>query len=157
VLLYAPHRKQPADHGIRLRLRVWSERERLDAALAAGVDPNADPALARRAHQLTGPSTRRAMAGTVRKLLDAAEEPPSAWAPEGPRPPVQRASILDARDELLALAERLDEPTDLSPKAAALFGLMAWDSGSPLYAPSPGSTVREWAGAILGASVSRAD
>ena len=151
MLVYAPHGKRPADDGLRLRLRVWRERERLDAALAAGVDPDADPALARRARQLTEPSARRTMAGTVRTLLDVAEERPSFWGPEGPRPPLQRAGVLAAHDALLALADRLDEPTDLSPKGAALFALMAWDSGSPLYAPTPGSTVREWAGSVLDA------
>jgi hypothetical protein len=151
VLLYAPHTKQRADDGLRLRLRVWRERERLDDALAAGVDADADPALARRARQLTELSARRRMASTVRNLLDAAQEPPSVWGPEGPRPPLRRTAVLAAHDELLVLADRLAEPTDVPPKAAALFALMASDSGSPLYTPSPGTTVREWAGAVLDA------
>jgi hypothetical protein len=151
VFLYAPHTKQRADDGLRLRLRVWRERERLDDALAAGVDADADPALARRARQLTELSARRRMASTVRNLLDAAQEPPSVWGPEGPRPPLRRTAVLAAHDELLVLADRLAEPTDVSPKAAALFALMAWDSGSPLYASSPGTTVREWASAVLDA------
>src|SRR5204863_1214712 len=97
VLLYTPTEERRQDQNdIRLRLRVWSRRTRLDAMLAQGHDPGEDPALALRADQLTRPSTRRALARTLWNLLDAAEEPPGAWTRGDPRPPLQRESLLAA-------------------------------------------------------------
>src|SRR5438046_1132696 len=69
--------------GVSLRLRTLSRRSSLDAALAEGADPAEDPALALRAQQLTAPATRRAIAGTIRNLVNAAEEPGRPWTRGG--------------------------------------------------------------------------
>src|SRR5689334_9015903 len=82
-----------------LRLRLLTEREQLDSALADGADPSHDPALAARAHALSAPRARRRLAATIDNLLDAADEPPEAFGRHGPQPALQRASILAARAE----------------------------------------------------------
>jgi hypothetical protein len=128
-------------------------RPRLDAALADGADPEAEPALALRARQLTEPRARRAMASALRSILEAAEEPPDARSLGGPRPPLQREAILADRAHLLALAARLREP--VPPQAAAMASLLVWDSASPLYAAEVRATLEQWTATILDA-VSRA-
>lgn len=121
-------------NGLMLRARALGCRTRLDAELAAGADPSRDPALELRARQLTGASTRAAIASTIHHLLDAAEEPPAAWRAQGPRPPLRREAILAARADLLAIADRLTGCAPVTPRAAALAAQLVWDAGSPIYA-----------------------
>jgi hypothetical protein len=127
---------------IPLRLRTLTRRARLDAALAEGVDPGADPLLALRAEQLTSHAVREAIARTIHNLIDAAEEP---W--HGSRPPLQRDDVLAAREELLAVARRLEGPEPMSPQTVALASQLVWDCASPVYAAGDFS-VWEWARAI---------
>ncbi|HET8537287.1 MAG TPA: hypothetical protein VFL73_08925 [Solirubrobacteraceae bacterium] len=121
-------------NGLMLRVRALGRRSHLDAELAAGADPSRDPALELRARQLTGASTRAAIASTIHHLLEAAEEPPAAWGSQGPRPPLQREAILNARADLLAIADRLTGPAAVTARAAALAAQLVWDAGSPIYA-----------------------
>jgi hypothetical protein len=127
------------------------DRCRLDAALADGADPGDDPALALRARALGAPRTRRRIAATIGDLLDAAEEPPDAFGPHGPRPPLQRASVLSARSELVTLADRLAGPDPVAVQAIALTALLVWDGASPVYAPHGDATVLGWTLAALAA------
>jgi hypothetical protein len=127
---------------IPLRLRTLTRRASLDAALAEGVDPSADPLLTLRAEQLTSPSTRMAIARTIHNLIDAADE---TW--HGSRPPLQTDDVLAARAELLAVARRLSGPEQLSPQAVALAAQLVWDCASPIYAAGDFS-VWEWVRAI---------
>jgi hypothetical protein len=148
VLLEPSNHERQSHDGLRLRFTTWRRQTRLDAALAEGDDPGNDPALALRARQLTELSRRHAIARTLRNVIDAAEEPPHAWGHGGPRPPLQRDAILTARNELLSIADRLTEPRDVSPQAAALASMMVWDSASPLYASDTDATVSGWARAV---------
>jgi ribonuclease D len=136
---------------LRLRLQVARQQTRLDTELAEGANPADDPALALRAQQLTEDSTRRALGNTLQNLLDAAEEPPQAWGPAGPRPPLQRDAILAARDQLLALADQLRQRDDISPQATALAALLVWDSASPIYTDQQDTTVAQWSNRIFSA------
>ena len=150
ILATAPSRLS-LDH-LGLRLRVARYRTRLDAALAEGADPADDPALALRAQQLTEPAALRSIASTLDNILDAAEEPPDAWSPGGPSPPLQREAILAARDQMHALADRLRGAGHPSPQAAALAALLVWDSASPIYADrSEATTVARWASTAIDA------
>jgi hypothetical protein len=134
--------------GVALRLRTFGRRSTLDAALAEGADPSDDPALALRAQQLTAPGTCRAIANTIRNLLDAAEEP-RQWSGGRPQPPLQHDAVLAARDELTAIARHLcDHAEAISPQAAALAAQLVWDTASPIYAQTDCS-VWEWAQAVL--------
>jgi len=151
VLLHDPHADDGQRERIGLRLNVWRRRTRLDAALADGADPAGDPALSLRAHQLTQASTTSAIANTIRKLLDAAEEPPAARGREGPRPPLRREAVLAAREPLLVVADELRRPEAVAPQAVALAARLVWDSASPLYATS-GVSVERWADAVIRAA-----
>jgi hypothetical protein len=131
--------------GVVLRIKTFGRRARLDAALAEGADPGADPALALRAQQLTEPATCRAIATTIHNLLDAAEEPRHAW---GSEPPLRQEAVLAARDELTAIARRLSDAGAISPQAAALAAQFVWDAASPIYSEADFS-VWEWAQVIL--------
>lgn len=116
-----------------LRVRTLSRRIHLDAELAAGADPARDPALELRARQLTGTATRAAIATTIHHLLDAADDPPTALT-RGARPPLQLEALLAARDDMLAIADRLTAPGPVSPRTAALAAQLVWDAASPVYA-----------------------
>jgi hypothetical protein len=131
------------------RLHVALHRTRLDAALADGVDPAVDPALALRAERLGERRTREAAANTLRNLLDAAEEPPSAWRHGGPRPPLQREAILAAEAELLAVSAALERPGPVPPQAVALATQLAWDPASPVYAADSSVSVADFTEVIL--------
>jgi hypothetical protein len=131
---------------LKLRAQVLRRRARLDAALAEGVRPNGDAALALRARQLTAPATRRLVAGELRDLVQAAQAGrPSA----GPQPPLQHAAVLAAEDELAAIAERLSDGDEIDPQAVALAALLVWDLGSPVYSPREDASVAAWADAVL--------
>jgi hypothetical protein len=134
---------------VRLRLEVALHRRELDAALAAGVSPAAEPALALRAEQLAERPTRVALATTLLDVLAASEEPPSPWSRGDPRPPLRRDAVLAARLELLALAERLRGPREISPRALAGAAQLAWESASPIYAGESVRSVADFARAIL--------
>lgn len=139
-----------------LRVRTLSRRAHLDAELAAGADPSRDPALALRAGQLTSASTRRAIATTILHLIDAAEEPPHAWPARGPQPPLQREAVLAARDDLLAIVDRLTGSKPVTARAAALAAQLVWDAGSPVYADT-GLSLADCTRAVLsGAPLARA-
>jgi hypothetical protein len=135
-----------------LRLRLLTERGRLTSALAGGADPSHDPALVARAHALSAPRARRRLAATIGNLLDAAQEPPEAFGPHGPRPPLQRESILAARAELEALADQLAHPAAMPVQAVALAALLVWDSASPMYTLRDDATVIGWTLAALDAA-----
>jgi hypothetical protein len=132
-----------------LRLRVALQPGELDAALAAGVDPASDPALALRADRLADAGTRRALASTLQNLLDAAEEPPTAWRYGDPRPRIRRGAVLAARPHLEALMERLRWPAAVPTRAVALAAQLAWESASPVYTAEADASVAEFADSIL--------
>ena len=142
------------DVPLRLRVRVLRDRRRLDSALAQGTDPASDHALALRARALAAPRARRRLAVTIANLLDAAEEPPSAFGPHGPRPPLQRESILAARMQLEALADRLTSPEPMPIQAVALTAQLVWDTASPICTPRDDVTVTGWTLAALTAAAS---
>jgi len=85
---------------------------------------------------------RRAIARSIRTLLATASEPR-----RGSGPPVQAQDVLDAREELLAVARRLEGPEPLSSEAVALAAQLVWDCASPVYAAGDFS-VWEWTRAI---------
>jgi hypothetical protein len=92
------------------------------------------------------PATCRAIARTIRNLLDEADAR-RAWS-TGSRPPLQREDVRAARAELLAIARRFDDGEPIAPQAAVLAAQLVWDCASPVYAEGDFS-VWEWARAIL--------
>jgi hypothetical protein len=73
---------------VHLHLQVIRDRGPLDIALAEGAQPAGDSRLAVRARALSSPRARRRLATTIGNLLAAAEQPPVAFDPHGPPPPL---------------------------------------------------------------------
>jgi len=113
-----------------LPLGVWLRKRPLDRSLAAGEDPAASPALARRARQLTSRRYRTRLAASIRSLVDAAEERPRGFTAEVP---IQRSEILGERQLLLQLAADLESGDELNPQGIARVERLLIDGGSPLY------------------------
>jgi hypothetical protein len=117
---------------VRLRDRVavrWRAR-RLDRALAAGAEPEASATLALRAQQLVEPRRRRSIATGLRRILDDAY---AGCRPSAGRAKPDAAVVKAARQELLALAEGLDEPGPVAAGGVAKAWLLLTDGTGPLY------------------------
>jgi hypothetical protein len=111
-------------------LGVWLRRGPLDRSLAAGQDPAASPALARRARQLTSRRYRARLAASIRDLVDAAEERQRGFTAEVP---IQRCEILRERQLLLQLAADLESGDELNPRGIVRVERLLIDGGSPVY------------------------
>ncbi len=113
-----------------LRLRVVLHRARLDRELAAGAAPAEDPELSRRARQLGSQKERHVLAASLSGAIDIAEEGPQPL-PAGA--PLACDDVIEARDLLLDIAERLRGRGPVNPRAVALVRRLVTDSASPLY------------------------
>jgi hypothetical protein len=116
----------------------WHPR-RLDRALAAGTPPEASPALALRAQRLTEPEHRRSIAQALRRILREAH---AGYRPALGRVMPSRARVTAAREELIRLADTLDDPGPVTAGGVAQALLLLTDGTGPLYNPSTHSTLR---------------
>jgi hypothetical protein len=132
--------------GLRDRLvaRWWAGR--LDLELARGVAPEASAALVLRAQRLIAPSTRAALARQIERLLRDARGG-YVWVISQVMP--RRREILDAAEELDALARRLVEPGPVSADGVARVHLLLTDGAGPLYFHGAGERLRTVASAAL--------
>ena len=112
--------------GVRVsaRLRVGA----LDRALAGGAVPESDVALTLHARRLISPTVRRQLAGTLRGIVESALRPSL--------PPVRwpGAQVARAGSDLLALAERLEQPGAVDARGVAQVRVLLSDGGGPLHA-----------------------
>ena len=131
-----------------LRMHVWLQRTELDRRLAEGTNPTTDPLRAMRARQLGSRRCRRALSAGLRRLAAEGCATDPAW--RFPFPPVNRAAVRDAREPLLALANRLVESERPCPRAVALASYLVCDPASPVYREPAGVTVADLASAALG-------
>jgi hypothetical protein len=120
--------------------RVWLRRGALDRRIARGADTHESPQLARRARQLTSRRRRRRLAGGIRNLVHAAEQPVRALSAAAP---LQRREIMRERGFLLQLAIDLESDDELSPRGVALIETLLTDGGSPVYSPLPPGALRD--------------
>jgi hypothetical protein len=116
------------------RLLAHLRAPRLDRQLADGVAPWHSPTHAARALQLTGARTRRALARSLERLVEQAEEPP---------PPARsaviepcRPQVREARPIMLTMAFRLRAGTPVDARGVARLKLLLTDGLGPCYAPS---------------------
>ena len=114
--------------------RIWLRRGRLDRLIAAGARPAENPDLARRAAQLSSMRFRRGLAVGLRRVIEAAEEPPSAMSSSVP---LRRSEILAARALIDDVARHLEDGVPVTPRGVALVERLLTDGGSPLYARRP--------------------
>jgi hypothetical protein len=131
---------------LRDRLVARLRAARLDDELARGVAPEASVALLLRAQTLIAPSTRAALAREIQRILRDALSG-YVWVISRVTP--RRREVLDAAEELEALAHRLVEPGPVSADGVARVRLLLTDGCGPLYAHGASERLRTVASAAL--------
>jgi hypothetical protein len=111
------------------RLRACLRHPRLDAALAQGADPWSTGELAARAAQLTSLSHRRKLSAGLIALVELAER----RRPASPYLSVRQQVVLEERESLLALADRLGRPEPVEVAVAAQLSQLLSDPSSPAF------------------------
>jgi hypothetical protein len=111
------------------RVRACLRHPRLDAALARGADPWSTGELAARAGQLSSLSYRRKLSAGLIGLVELAErrQPPSPYVS------VRQQVVLEERDSLLALAERLGRLEPVEVAVVAQLSQLLSDPSSPAF------------------------
>jgi hypothetical protein len=111
--------------GVRARLR----RRKLDEALAGGAEPWTSSELVARARELTSPTTRHRLAGSIDALIVLAEH----GRLNSPSVPIPRRAVLAKRDALAALATRLRDPAPVGVAGLARLAGLLCHGSIPLY------------------------
>jgi hypothetical protein len=132
--------------GLRDRLVARFRAGRLDQELARGVAPDTSAPLVLRAQRLIAPSTRAALAGEIQRIL---REATSGYVWVISRVAPRRREVLDAAEELDALARRLVEAAPVSAGGVARVRLLLTDGCGPLYFPGAGDRLRTLVSAAL--------
>jgi hypothetical protein len=117
--------------------RTWRRRRELDRQLAAGADPDSSPEMKCRARQLSGASSRCALAAELESIVAAVEEDPitSRLAID-----LRIEDVRAVSDDLRELAMRLQAPCAV--RGMALCRWIVRDPLSPLYEPVPAGELR---------------
>ena len=130
--------RDPQGHGFAelgrrqaLRLRVLLSRTRLDAELAAGVDPHSTAMLELRAAQLLRPRYRRSLAAALEQVINVVDAPRHPGLSSAV--PVQRGQVAQARTTVLSLAQVLRASENVHPRGVAMVWRLLSDPASPLY------------------------
>ena len=111
------------------RIRACLRHPRLDAALAQGADPWSTGELAARAAQLSSLAYRRKLSAGLIALVELAER----RQPLSPYVSVRQQVVLEERDSLLALAERLGRLEPVEVAVAAQLSQLLSDPSSPAF------------------------
>jgi hypothetical protein len=118
----------------------------LDEELARGVAPEASAPLVLRAQTLIAPSTRAGLAHQIDQIL---REAVSGYVWVISRVAPRRREVLDAAEELDALARRLVAPGPVSAGGVAQVRLLLSDGCGPLYFHGANDTLRTLVSAAL--------
>jgi hypothetical protein len=126
--------------GLRLRCVTWRRARELDELLARGTDPITNDELSLRAGQLGSARTRGRFACVLRGAVELADAPfdPVRMG----RPVLRRAQVLENRDHLLELADRLRASRWLGVQGLAITSLLVGDGVSPLYSKAATSSLK---------------
>jgi hypothetical protein len=111
------------------RVRAVVRHRGLDIALAAGADPWSDGALLARAARLGSWPERRKVAAGLSQLVALATH---RWPASSFRY-IRHRAILDQRQSLFALADRLAQPAPMEIAVVAQLALLVSDRKSPVY------------------------
>ena len=128
----APMAAGPLPRGVRrrsTRLRATIRHRRLDVALAEGADPWSDGALLARAARLGSWPERRKVAASLAQLVALATH---RWPASSFRN-VRHRAVLEQRQSLFALADRLAQPAPIDIAVVAQLALLVSDRRSPVY------------------------
>jgi hypothetical protein len=114
---------------LRDRLMARLHAHALDLELARGIAPETCGALTLRARTLIGPSARTTLARQLRRVVSDARGS-HVWLA---RVSVRKGAVLEAADELDALADRLSEPGPVDVRGVAEIQLLLSDGCGPMY------------------------
>jgi len=124
-----------AGRKLRLDLLARLGAQWLDSRLAAGLSPESSDVLFAHAVRIARPRSCAALASSLRKVETAAQKPVGL----SNAAPLRRDDILCARDELLALAERLERTGPIQARGIAEIRLLLNDGSGPLYGGDNGT------------------
>ena len=105
--------------------------DRLDRSLADGVSPECDVLLALRAQRIACVASRRELARSLQRLIDASQQSSHTLSPAASMAVLCRVSA--ARSEFESLVEHLLAPVPVSAHGVALVRLLLREGGGPLY------------------------
>jgi hypothetical protein len=112
-----------------VRVRARRRRAELDAALAHGADPWSTAKLVVRASRLASLSERRKVGAGLYALVAVAR----GQQRSSPLVEIRHRAVLEQRDSLIALAQRLFRPAPVDVAVVAQLALLLADSSSPVY------------------------
>jgi hypothetical protein len=113
------------------RLECHLLGDRLDRTLAAGIAPETDVLLALRAQRLACTTSRRELARSLLRILDAAAEPATGLNPHASMAILPR--VTEHRRDIESLVDHLLAPVPLAARGVALVRLLLRDGTGPLY------------------------
>ncbi len=124
-------RREPTleDRAIARMLAPWLDRE-----LAGDIGPSLSAAHAARVGQLTRARTRRALAHTLDRLVERADDPRSRFLSWTIRPCTEQ--VRDATPLILSTASRLRSDEPLAPLGIARLKTLLRDVSGPCYVRS---------------------
>ena len=135
------------EHGAGLGLRRVRLRDRLlariraaalDTELAAGASPESSVVLALHAVHLNGPSQRRLLAGSLRRVAASAQAPTKSRL----KAPVCGPAVRQALPELQAVIDRLVAAGPVSVRGVARVRCLLADGTGPIYRKSAPDRLR---------------
>ena len=125
--------------GLRDRAFAKLRSHTLDVALADGLAPESDPAIALRARRLIDPLERRSIADTLRGIVREAREGPRS---SRVRVPAVWRRVAEAGEELAELADALSTPGPVAAHGVAEALLLLTDGSGPVYNPDNHASLR---------------
>jgi hypothetical protein len=120
--------------------RAWRLPARLDDLLLAGADPDASPALLRRARALRSKRRRERIAEGLEQAVMESRARRERFTSAVP---VQRAEVRASGTLLLELAFRIRLADQGEPAGLILASRLLADAGGPLYAPAAPGALRD--------------
>lgn len=125
--------------GVKDRIAARLRSRSLDIALADGIPPEMNAAVALRARHLVDPCERKSLADSLRRMVREARE-----GPRRSRVRIQACwnRVAAAGDELDELADALARPGPVSPHGVAEALLLLTDGTGPVYNPESRANLR---------------
>ena len=123
---------------MRDRLLARIRAAALDAELAAGASPESSVVLALHAVHLCGPSQRRLLAGSLRRIAASADAPTRSRL----KAPVCGPAVRRAGTELQAVIDRLVAAGPVSVRGVARVRCLLADGTGPIYRKSAPDRLR---------------
>jgi hypothetical protein len=123
---------------VRLRARLLAHS--IDNQLLAGEIPESSAEARARRDRLLSPHYRAAVADALRRMVDAAELGRHNWF--SARLHLRKKEVHEARSEILALADEVEEDPSVRPRGVILADRLIRDGDSPVFWPCDDSVER---------------